>query len=65
MTILSSDPFHPQWFDLSNPDRPVRGETYSGKDRPSNPGGQRQINLLRRVSEPERESQTDLLDSLS
>ena len=28
---------HDLWFDLSNPDRPVRGETYSSKDGPGAP----------------------------
>ena len=28
---------HDLWFDLSDPDRPVRGETYSGKDGPEAP----------------------------
>jgi hypothetical protein len=28
---------HDLWFDLSDPERPVRGETYSGKDGPGTP----------------------------
>ena len=28
---------HDLWFDLSNPERPVRGETYSSKDGPGSP----------------------------
>src|SRR5918998_1571273 len=28
---------HDLWFDLSNPERPIRGETYSGKDGPEAP----------------------------
>ena len=28
---------HDLWFDLSDPERPVRGETYSGKDGPGAP----------------------------
>ncbi|UZK70008.1 hypothetical protein OKW76_02835 [Sphingomonas sp. S1-29] len=28
---------HDLWFDLTNPDRPVRSETYSSKDGPANP----------------------------
>jgi hypothetical protein len=28
---------HDLWFDLSDPDRPCRGETYSSKDGPGAP----------------------------
>ena len=35
---------HDLWFDLSNPDQPVRGETYSGKD---GPGEQERLPLVR------------------
>jgi len=35
---------HDLWFDLSNPDRPVRGETYSSKD---GPGAQERMPLVR------------------
>ncbi len=28
---------HDLWFDLSDPDRPIRGETYSGRDGPGAP----------------------------
>ena len=35
---------HDLWFDLSNPDRPVRGETYSSKD---GPGAQERLQLVR------------------
>ena len=35
---------HDLWFDLSNPDRPVRGETYSSKD---GPGAPERLHLVR------------------
>lgn len=35
---------HDLWFDLTNPDRPVRGETYSGKN---DLGSREQLQLIR------------------
>lgn len=35
---------HDLWFDLSNPDRPVRGEIYSSND---GPGAQERLQLVR------------------
>ena len=35
---------HELWFDLSNPDRPVRGETYASKD---GPGAPERLHLVR------------------
>ncbi len=35
---------HDLWFDLANPDRPVRGEIYSGKDGPA---AQERLQLVR------------------
>ena len=35
---------HDLWFDLTNPARPIRAETYSGKD---GPGAQERVQLVR------------------
>jgi hypothetical protein len=37
---------HNLWFDLANPDRPIRGETYSSKDGPA---AQERLQLVRDI----------------